>query len=74
MDRLLSRRVLGSGGVESKYSPPIPITAGMLAHTADQYYTGIQQATIPPPYQDQVRALGLAAWKKLNEGPAKSLI
>jgi hypothetical protein len=46
----------------------------MLAHTADQYYTGIQQETIPPPYQDQVRTLALAAWKKLDEGLAESPI
>lgn len=52
--------------------PPIPITAGMLAGTADRYCTGIQQEAIP--YQDQVQALGLAAWKNLSEGPAKSPI
>ncbi|EDL36668.1 mCG64176 [Mus musculus] len=54
--------------------PTFPITAGMLAGIADQYSTSIQHTTIPPPYQDQVRALSLAAWKKLNEGSGKSPI
>ena len=35
---------------------------------------GTQQAAIPPPYQDQIRAAGLAAWSKLEEGPSESPI
>lgn len=46
----------------------------MLTGTADKYSTGIQQMAIPLPYQDQVQALGLSAWKKFDEGPAKSPI
>jgi hypothetical protein len=34
--------------------PPILITAGMLAGTADQYSTSVQQAAIPPSYQEWV--------------------
>lgn len=47
---------------------------GMLTGTDCQYASGIQQAAIPPPYQDQVRAAGLAAWNKLEEGPSESPI
>lgn len=52
----------------------IPITYGMLSSTADRYSMGIQQAALPAPYQDQVRAAGLAAWRKLGEGPTEAPI
>ncbi|OBS64226.1 hypothetical protein A6R68_07235, partial [Neotoma lepida] len=34
-------------------NPQIPITFGMLAGTSDQYSTGLQQAALAAPYQDQ---------------------
>lgn len=55
-------------------NPPVPITYGMLSGTGDRYSMGTQQAALPAPYQDQVRALGLAAWRKLEEGPTESPI
>ncbi|RWS19370.1 vomeronasal type-2 receptor 116-like protein [Leptotrombidium deliense] len=55
-------------------NPPVPVTYGMLSGSSDQYATGLQQAAIPAPYQEQVRTLGLAAWKKLEEGPAEPLV
>ena len=58
----------------ARANPAIPITMGMLTGTDGQYASGIQQAAIPPPYQDQVRAAGLAAWNKLKEGPSESPI
>ncbi|XP_032186361.1 endogenous retrovirus group K member 5 Gag polyprotein-like [Mustela erminea] len=58
----------------ARANPAIPITMGMLTGTDGQYASGIQQAAIPPPYQDQVRATGLAAWNKLEEGPSESPI
>lgn len=41
---------------------------------ADKYAMGRQQAAIPPLYRDQVRALDLAAWKKLKKGPTDALV
>ena len=43
----------------------------MLSGSSDQFSTGLLQAAIPAPYQEQVRALGLVAWKKLEEGPSE---
>ncbi|OBS72134.1 hypothetical protein A6R68_13288 [Neotoma lepida] len=53
-------------------NPQILITFGMLAGPSDQYSTGLQQAALPAPYQDQVQALGIAAWKKMEEGPTEA--
>lgn len=41
---------------------------------ADKDAMGRQQAAIPPLYQDRVRALDLAAWKKLEQGPTDALV
>ncbi|RWS19079.1 olfactory receptor 10C1-like protein, partial [Leptotrombidium deliense] len=38
------------------------------------YSSGLQQVAIPAPYQDQVHAAGLAAWRKFDEGPTESPI
>lgn len=46
----------------------------MLLGIADKYAMGRQQAAIPPLYRDQVRALDLAAWKKLKKGPTDALV
>lgn len=46
----------------------------MLSGMADKYAMGLQQTVILSLYQDQVRALGLAAWKKLEEGPTEALV
>ena len=43
----------------------------MLSGSNDQFSTGLLQAAIPAPYQEQVRALGLVAWEKLEEGPSE---
>ncbi|KAH0505129.1 GRB2-associated-binding protein 2 [Microtus ochrogaster] len=46
----------------------------MLSDTSDKYATGLQESAIPPPYQDQVRVLGLVAWKQLEEGSTEALV
>lgn len=51
-----------------------PITYRMLLGMADKDAMGRQQAAIPPLYQDRVRALDLAAWKKLEQGPTDALV
>ncbi|XP_055262422.1 endogenous retrovirus group K member 8 Gag polyprotein-like [Moschus berezovskii] len=52
-------------------NPVIPVTFRMLSGMADQWSTGPQQAIIPAPYTDQVRAICLAPWRKLAEGPSE---
>lgn len=52
--------------------PAIPITYGTLSGMPSKYAAGLQQAATPALYQDQVRMLGLAAWKKLKEGPTET--
>lgn len=51
----------------------VQITTWMFSGALDQYSTGAQQAAILTSYQDQVRAIGLAAWRKSDEGPTGSL-
>lgn len=46
----------------------------MLAGITEGFSTGIQQAAIADPYQDQVRYVGLTTGYKLDEGPTKSPI
>lgn len=46
----------------------------MLAGITEAFSTGIQQAAIADPYQDQVKNAGLTAWYKLDEEPTKSPI